>query len=113
MPTIVVRLPAAAIRCLPLTRGCSWTATLLDELLASGGSGQVWRAVDLVLQRPVAVKLLRPEVATDPEARARFRAEACNASRLSHPGVVQVYDYGESASLDAAFLVMELLEGAS
>jgi len=85
----------------------------LDELLASGGSGQVWRAVDLVLQRPVAVKLLRPEVATDPEARARFRAEACNASRLSHPGVAQVYDYGESASLDAAFLVMELLEGAS
>ena len=51
----------------------------LDELIGSGGSGQVWRAVDLVLERQVAIKLLRAEAAGDPEARARFRAEARNA----------------------------------
>jgi protein kinase-like protein len=85
----------------------------LDEPLASGGAGQVWRAVDLVLERPVAVKLLRPEAAADPHAHARFRAEARSASRLSHPGVAQVYDYGESGSPGVPFLVMELVDGPS
>jgi serine/threonine-protein kinase len=85
----------------------------LDEPLASGGAGQVWRAVDLVLERPVAVKLLRPKAAAEPEAHARFRAEARNASRLSHPGVAQVYDYGDSSSAEVPFLVMELVDGPS
>src|SRR5215467_10663723 len=85
----------------------------LDEPVASGGAGQVWRAVDLVLGRQVAVKLLRPDAAGDPEARARFQAEARHASRLSHPGVAQVYDYGEDGSRDLPFLVMELVDGPS
>src|SRR5215469_4559953 len=85
----------------------------LDEPLASGGAGQVWRAVDLVLERPVAVKLLRPEAAAEPDAHARFRAEARHASRLSHPGVAQVYDYGDSSPAEAPFLVMELVNGPS
>src|SRR5499427_2921360 len=85
----------------------------LDEPIASGGAGQVWRAVDLVLGRQVAVKLLRPAAAGDPEARARFRAEARNASRLSHPGVAQVHDYGEDSSPDVPFLVMEFVDGPS
>jgi serine/threonine-protein kinase len=69
--------------------------------------------MDLVLGRVVAVKLLRPGAASDPAARARFRAEACNASRLSHPGVAQVYDYGQDVSPDRPFLVMELVDGPS
>jgi len=85
----------------------------LDKLIASGAAGQVWRALDLLLERNVAVKLLRPDAAGDQEARARFRAEARNASRLSHPGVAQVYDYGEDGSPDLAFLVMELVDGPS
>jgi eukaryotic-like serine/threonine-protein kinase len=85
----------------------------LGEPVASGGAGQVWRAVDLVLERPVAVKLLWPEAAGDPEARARFRAEARNTSRLSHPAVAQVYDYGEHGSPSVPFLVMELVDGPS
>src|SRR6516165_1952773 len=85
----------------------------LDEPVASGGAGQVWRALDLVLERQVAVKLLRPDAAGDQEARVRFRAEARNASRLSHPGIAQVYDYGEHGSPDVPFLVMELVEGLS
>ncbi len=66
-----------------------------------------------MLQRPVAVKLLWPEFAGDPEARARFRAEARNASCLSHPAVAAVYDYGEDGSPDVPFLVMELVDGSS
>src|SRR5215831_17010705 len=85
----------------------------LDAPLASGAVGQVWRAVDLLLRRAVAVKVLRPDAASDPEARARFHAEACNASRLSHPGVAQVYDFGEDGSPDRPFLVMELVDGPS
>jgi hypothetical protein len=84
-----------------------------DELVSSGAAGQVWRARDLLLERNVAVKLLRPDAAGDPEARARFRAEARNASRLSHPGVAQVYDFGEDGSPDSPFLVMELVDGPS
>jgi eukaryotic-like serine/threonine-protein kinase len=85
----------------------------LDELVASGAAGQVWRALDLLLKRNVAVKLLRPDAAGDPAARARFRAEARNASRLSHPGVAQVYDCSEDGSPDPPFLVMELVDGPS
>jgi len=85
----------------------------LDELVASGAAGHVWRAVDLVLERDVAVKLLRPDAGGDPEARARFRAEARGASRLSHPGVAQVYDYGDDGSPGLPFLVMELVDGPS
>ena len=85
----------------------------LDEPAGSGGAGHVWRAVDLVLQRRVAVKLLRPGAAGDPDARARFRAEARSASRLSDPGVAQIYDYGEDGSADMPFLVMELVDGPS
>src|SRR5215470_11596552 len=85
----------------------------LDELVASGATGQVWRALDLLLERNVAVKLLRPDATGDPDARARFRAEARHASRLSHPGVAQVYDYGDSSSAEVPFLVMELVDGPS
>src|SRR5262249_57027700 len=74
---------------------------------------QVWRALDLLLQRKVAVKLLRPDAAGDPEARAGSRAEARNASRLAHPGVAQVYDCSEDGSPDLPFLVMELVDGPS
>jgi len=86
----------------------------LDEPIASGGAGSVWRAEDTVLERMVAVKLLRPEIARDQLARAKFLAEARSASRLSHPSIVQVYDYGDDDSkADVPFLVMELVDGLS
>ena len=85
----------------------------LEGLVASGGMGEVWRAVDLVLQRPVAVKLLRPEYAQHPETLARFRAEARHAAALSHPAIAQIYDYGEADTRRAPFLVMELVDGPS
>lgn len=81
----------------------------LTRRIAGGGMGEVWSAHDLVLDREVAVKLLRREYADDPGFVERFRAEARHAASLSHPGIASVYDYGE---LDgSAYLVMELVPG--
>jgi serine/threonine-protein kinase len=85
----------------------------LECPIAAGGVGEVWRAADQVLARPVAVKMLRAAYAGDPETRARFRQEARNAGCLSHPGIAQVYDYGEAGPSGAPYLVMELVEGRS
>ena len=85
----------------------------LDTWIAAGGVGEVWRAVDIVLDRAVAVKLLRQEYVQDAQARTRFRAEARHAGGLSHSGIAQVYDYGESQTQDPPFLVMELVDGPS
>jgi len=83
----------------------------LDHLIASGGMGEVWRAVDLVLDRPVAVKLLHAEYARDSGTMARFRAEARHAANLSHPSIAQVYDFSEAMQGRPAFLVMEFIAG--
>ena len=81
--------------------------------MARGGVGEVWRATDLVLGRPVAVKLLRTEYAQHPEVLTRFRAEARHAGSVSHPGIAQVYDYGEDGAAASPYLVMELVDGPS
>ncbi|HEY9245088.1 MAG TPA: serine/threonine-protein kinase, partial [Streptosporangiaceae bacterium] len=85
----------------------------LDSRVAAGAVGEVWRATDLVLSRPVAVKRLRDGYAGQPEAMARFRAEARHAGALSHPGIAQVYDYGEAEPPSPPFLVMEFVDGPS
>ncbi|MFY4719438.1 serine/threonine-protein kinase [Streptomyces sp. LaBMicrA B280] len=72
--------------------------------------GEVWRAFDETLGRPVAVKLLLPHD-SDPTASSRFRLEAQTAGRLSHPNVVGVLDFGEFEG--RLFLVMELVDGGS
>jgi eukaryotic-like serine/threonine-protein kinase len=85
----------------------------LREQIAAGGTGEVWRADDEVLGRAVAVKLLRPEYAGHAETLARFQAEARHAGRLAHPGIVQIYDYGQDHHAGVPFLVMELIDGPS
>ena len=85
----------------------------LDDRIALGGVGEVWRGTDLVLRRVVAVKLLRPEYTQDEECLARFRAEGRHAALLSHPNIAQVYDYAEKAPPVPDFLVMELVDGQS
>jgi eukaryotic-like serine/threonine-protein kinase len=85
----------------------------LDERIAAGGVGQVWKATDLLLERAVAVKLLRPEYADHPETLERFRKEAKNAGALSNPHVAQVYDYGPSGPDGSPYLVMEFVDGPS
>jgi eukaryotic-like serine/threonine-protein kinase len=83
----------------------------LSESIGRGGMGQVWRATDEALGRPVAVKLLHRHGATDEQAAERFRLEAHAAAVLSDPHVVAVYDFGHHD--DTLFLVMELVEGRS
>ena len=89
----------------------------LDSRIAIGGMGEVWRGTDEVLNRPVAVKLLRTEYAQYPETLARFRSEGRHAGSLSHPGIARIYDYGEDAGGASgpklAYLVMELVDGPS
>jgi serine/threonine-protein kinase len=85
----------------------------LDEPIAAGGVGQVWRGTDLVLERRVAIKLLRPEYSDHPETLSRFRAEARHAGALTHPCIAQVYDFGDSAPGMPPYMVMELVEGPS
>jgi hypothetical protein len=97
-------------------RRCLGDRYELHQLIAAGGMGQVWRAQDLALQRPVAVKVLRSEYTGDPTFLARFRAEAQNAASLSHPNIAAVFDYGEVTAQDGtgetlAYLVMELITG--
>src|SRR5437763_5947091 len=71
--------------------------------------GEVGRAHDTVLSRNVAVKVLKAEYAADPTFATRFRNEAKHTAALSHPGIANVYDYGEFG--DTAYLVMELVNG--
>ena len=81
----------------------------LGPVIGEGGAAVVYRGLDVRLQRPVAVKVLRSGLAADPEALARFRREAQAAASLVHPNVVAVYDYGESG--DLYYIVLELLPG--
>jgi len=87
----------------------------LLEQVSHGGMGDVWRGYDAVLDRPVAVKLIRPQAVTSPvlaeEFEKRFRREARITARIQHPGVPQVYDAVLDESYEQLFLVMELVDG--
>jgi len=88
----------------------------LQYAIGSGPLGEVWRAHDEQLTRPVAVKLVRPELAGNPAFRDAFREEARAWAAVCHPGVAWVFDFGEQAGdgagdLSVAYLVMELVEG--
>jgi beta-lactam-binding protein with PASTA domain/tRNA A-37 threonylcarbamoyl transferase component Bud32 len=81
----------------------------LTHLIARGGMAQVYRARDRELDRPVALKVLFPELSVDRAFVERFRREAQAAANLSHPNIVPVYDWGEDAG--AYFIVMEFIDG--
>ncbi|GGR68257.1 hypothetical protein J2S40_003048 [Nocardioides luteus] len=83
----------------------------LHRLIGRGGMGEVWQAMDLTLQRWVAVKVVR--TSADPTMIERFRRESLSTAAASHPGTVQVHDAGieRTGSGPTAFLVMELLTG--
>src|ERR1700728_1301163 len=81
----------------------------LTHLIARGGMAQVYRARDRLLDRPVALKVLFPELSVDRAFVARFRREAQAAANLSHPNIVPIFDWGEADS--TYFIVMEFVDG--
>ena len=83
----------------------------LGDRLGSGGMSTVYRAVDRVLERTVAVKVLAEHLSDDEKFVARFRREALAVAKLVHPNIVQVYDTGVDAGRH--FIVMEYVEGRS
>jgi len=88
----------------------------LDETIASGGMGTVWRAYDTRLKRAVAVKILKSGFENDTIARARFEHEAQSVAALRHTGIAALYDYNDMEDETGAvlsYLVMELIEGRS
>jgi tRNA A-37 threonylcarbamoyl transferase component Bud32 len=88
----------------------------LDGILGAGGTGTVHRAWDRVLDRPVALKMLRSGASDDSVHRIRLRAEAQLAGSLHHPGIAQIYDYGEAPAARGdgpliPYIAMRLVDG--
>ncbi len=81
----------------------------IQQRIGRGGMADVFLARDLLLDRPVAIKVLFPEYATDPNFVERFRREAQAAANLNHPNIVGVYDWGEQAN--TYFMAMEYVHG--
>lgn len=81
----------------------------IEQLLGKGGMGVVYRAKDVRLGRPVALKILKPELTSDPDKKSRFLQEARSASSVTHPAIAQIYDVDEVDG--KTFMVMEFVEG--
>ena len=81
----------------------------IKEKRGSGGMALVYEAQDILLDRKVAIKMLRPEFVSDEDFINKFRHEAKAVARITHPNVVSIYDIVESE--DSLYLVMEYIEG--
>jgi len=83
----------------------------LDKVLAAGGMGEVYLGFDMSLQRPVALKVIRPELARQQSFLDRFIREARAQAQVTHSNVVQVFFVGQER--DVVFIAMELVDGGS
>jgi serine/threonine protein kinase/Tol biopolymer transport system component len=83
----------------------------IQELIAPGGMGEVYKAIDLSLGRKVAIKIPNPQIASDPKAKNDFLREAHAASRLTHPNICTIYEVGEEDGLP--FIVMAYIAGTT
>jgi serine/threonine protein kinase len=92
------------------TPGTSFAGYRVDSLVGRGGMGVVYRATDLSLERPVALKLVAPELAGDERFRARFLREPRVAASLDHPNVIPIYEAGEHDG--QLYLAMRFVEGS-
>src|SRR6516165_7795227 len=81
----------------------------VESMLGRGGMGVVYRAHDLALDRPVALKILAPELAADERFRSRFLRESRLAASIDHPNVIPVYDAGEIAG--ELYIAMRFVDG--
>jgi Tol biopolymer transport system component len=94
---------------LTLTDGSTLGPYEILALLGAGGMGEVYRARDTRLGRPVAIKVLPAALASDPERLRRFEREARSASALNHPNIVTIYDVGTAGAV--SYIAMELVSG--
>ncbi len=94
---------------MPVTAGTRLGPYEITTRLGAGGMGEVYKARDTRLGRTVAIKVLKPDLTTDPAARQRLEREARAISSLSHPHICQLFDIGHQDGTD--FLVMEYFEG--
>jgi serine/threonine protein kinase len=94
---------------LELTTGSNFANYRIEGLIGRGGMGVVYRATDLRLERPVALKLIAPELAEDEHFRERFLRESRLAASLDHRGVVPIHEAGEEAG--QLFIAMRYVEG--
>ncbi len=94
---------------MPLTPGTRLGPDQIVAAIGAGGMGEVYRARDTKLQRDVAVKVLPPHLALDPEHHTRFEREAHTLAALSHPNILPIHDFGVSGG--TAYAVMALLDG--
>lgn len=83
----------------------------IDGVISEGGMGAIYRATDINLMRPVAIKVMHSNLAADPSFQDRFLQEARATARLDHPSIVRVYHFGREAGL--LYIVMELIDGLS
>jgi serine/threonine protein kinase len=93
-----------------LSRGMIFAGYRVEELVGRGGMGVVYRATDLALERPVALKLVAPELAEDERFRERFLREPRLAGSLDHPHVIPIYEAGEHDG--QLYLAMRFVEGS-
>ena len=92
-----------------ITSGTQLGSYEITSLLGSGGMGQVYKARDLKLGRDVEIKVLREELASDPEQLRRFEQEARSASALNHHNIITIHDIGKQG--DTPYIAMEFVEG--
>lgn len=83
----------------------------IDSVIGEGGMGSIYRATDVNLMRPVAVKVMHGELAEESAFQGRFLQEARAAARLDHPSIVRIYHFGRQGGL--LYIVMELVDGLS
>jgi predicted Ser/Thr protein kinase len=110
-PSTLDPVSAAAKEPPPLKRGATFRGLEVLELVGQGGMGVVYKARQIELGRIVALKILSPRLAADPEFARRFTREAQALASLDHPNIVRVHDVGREG--DLCFLVMEFVDGAT
>src|SRR5829696_9230941 len=81
----------------------------IEGQVGRGGMGVVYRATQLALERPVALKLIAPDLAQDPDFRGRFKRESLTAAQIEHPHVIPVHEAGEADG--QLFIAMRLIDG--
>ncbi|HYH83873.1 MAG TPA: protein kinase [Pyrinomonadaceae bacterium] len=83
----------------------------IEQKIGEGGMGEVFRGVDMMLEREVAIKFLRPELASQPQVVERFRSEAVTLAKLNHPNVATLYNFMRQG--DSFFMVLEFVRGVT